>query len=497
VRRAALSAAGLLLLAGPTGLAFFSGGYFGGPRAWAGLAAWLIVALGLLAAPRAVPRTRGSWAALGGLGALAGITLLSVSWAPVATTAYHFGQIACLYLGALLAGALVLRGGAVRWAEPALGAGILIVIGYGVSERLLPGLLQFSRSVSAQGRLEQPLTYWNAMGELAAIGFVICTRIAGDGRRQAWLRMAALAGTAPLGMGLYISFSRGALFACLAGLLALVAVAPRFEQLRAVLLAALVGTLASIASAPFHGVTGLAGSLGTRESQGAITLLLVVLVALAGGLAQRQLIRHSAAGELCLPRRSPLIAVTLIFAGLTLAIVLGAKESSTASQPLSAGANRLVTLQSNRYAYWRVALRAFTTEPLHGVGAGGWRVYWLRWRKIGEYAQDAHSLPLQTLAELGLIGLAALAAFLAGVVLVARRALRVSPAAAAGPIAAFVVYLAHSPLDWDWEMPAVTLVAMVLVGALIAIAPAGSTGQAGAGAEPWPRAPRRSAVPRA
>jgi O-antigen ligase len=134
---------------------------------------------------------------------------------------------------------------------------------------------------------------------------------------------------------------------------------------------------------------------------------------------------------------------------------------------LSSGATRLVTLQSNRYAYWDVALRAFGTEPLRGVGAGGWSVYWLRWRTIDDFAQDAHSLPLQTLAELGLVGIGLLATFLAGVWLSARRALRRS-GAAVGPAAAFVVYIAHAPLDWDWQMPALTLVAMVLAGALLA-----------------------------
>ena len=40
-----------VLLAGPTALAFFSGGYFDGPRAWAGLVAWALVAVAVLAAP--------------------------------------------------------------------------------------------------------------------------------------------------------------------------------------------------------------------------------------------------------------------------------------------------------------------------------------------------------------------------------------------------------------------------------------------------------------
>jgi O-antigen ligase len=117
-----------------------------------------------------------------------------------------------------------------------------------------------------------------------------------------------------------------------------------------------------------------------------------------------------------------------------------------------------------------VALRAFGDEPLRGVGAGGWSVEWLRHRKINEFAQDAHSLPLQTLAELGLVGFAFLLAFVGGVALAARDALKVAPALAGGPVAALVTYLAHAPLDWDWEMPAVTLIALVLAGSVLGLA---------------------------
>jgi O-antigen ligase len=169
-----------------------------------------------------------------------------------------------------------------------------------------------------------------------------------------------------------------------------------------------------------------------------------------------------------LPRRAGWVALVVICAGLALAIVVGSKES--ARHPLSAGASRYVTLQSNRYAYWRVAVRAFAHEPLHGVGAGGWSVWWLRYRPFDDFAQDAHSLPLQTLAELGLVGIAALGAFFAGVALAARDAYRRAPMRAAGPIAAVVAYAAHSPLDWDWQMPAVTLVALILAGMLLALA---------------------------
>src|SRR5260370_6425946 len=114
-----------------------------------------------------------------------------------------------------------------------------------MSERLLPGVLHFSLSVSARGRLEQPLTYWNAMGELAALGFVLCARIAGDADRPRPLRAASAAAAAPLGLALYLSFSRGALFACAAGLVALIVAAPRRVQLRGLLVVVCAGALAA------------------------------------------------------------------------------------------------------------------------------------------------------------------------------------------------------------------------------------------------------------
>jgi len=467
IRGAVLTGARVVLLAGPMALAFFTGGYFDGPRITAGLIAWALVAVAAIAFVRPIPLGPGAKPALIGLALLAAWTLLSMTWAPIAGTAYHDGQRLLLYLGVLLAGAALLRTPAAQRAvEPVLAAGALIVIGYGISERLLPGVLHFSSSVSAQGRLEQPLTYWNAMGEVAAIGFVLAARLAGDARRPSAVRLAA-AGAAPtLGLGLYLSFSRGALFACAAGLVTLIVIAPQRALALAIARALAAAVVAALISAPFKGVTSLAGSAGSRERGGAVVLIAMVVITSLAVLAQRRLQASEPAGDLPLPARAPLVATLVVCAGLALAIVVGAKEGS--AQPLAAGSSRLVSLQSNRYAYWRVALRAFGDEPLRGVGAGGWSVYWLRYRPSAEGAQDAHSLELQTAAELGIVGLVLLAAFLAGIGLAARAAHRLAPGLAAGAIAGCVVYLAHSPLDWDWEMPAVTLIALVLAGSLLA-----------------------------
>jgi hypothetical protein len=468
LRRAVLSATGGLLLAAPTALAFFSGGYFDEARAWAGVGVWLAVVVAALAGAR-LPRGRSAWLVLGSLALLAAWTLLSLTWAPIAGRAYHAAQIAILYLGSLLAAAMLLRGRLLSWVEPALAAGTLVVIGYGLSERMLPGVLHFARSLSAEGRLDQPLTYWNAMGELAGLGLVLCARLAGDRVRPAALRAAAAAASAPLGLGLYVSFSRGAVFAALAGLVALLALAPRREQLQAILLAVAAGILAALCGAAFEGVTALSGSLSTREGQGALCLLLLAAVAAVAAAGQYFLATRGREGVLHLPARTPWIAAGAILVGLALAIVVGARESSVSSQSLSNGASRLVSLQSNRYDYWSVAIRAFASSPLHGVGAGGWSVEWLRLRQVKEAAQDAHSLPLQTLAELGLVGLLFLLALGAGLAWAGVRALARAPVAA-GPVAALIVYFAHSPLDWDWQMPALTLVAMVLGGTVLVLA---------------------------
>lgn len=472
---AMLAASRLLLLAGPTVLAFFAGGYFQGPRSWAGAGAWLAVLLGLAAGAR-LPRGRDGRLALAGLALLAGWTLVSVVWAPVAANAYQAGQIAILYVGGLIAASLALRGRrTVALAELVLAAGALVVIGYGLAGRVLPGILHYADVVAEEGRLSQPLTYWNATGELAAIGLVLGTRIAGDVARSRGLRVAAVAASAPLGVGLYLSLSRGALFAYFAGLVTLLTIVRGREQLRAIVLTVAVAAVASGATASLGGFASLHGSLSARETQGIIALVVILVVGAAGAGAAARL-----SGDdrlLQLPRHSGAIATAVIAAGLALAIVLGAHESTGAL----VGGSRLTSLSSNRYAYWSVALRAFSAQPLHGVGAGNWSVYWLRWRHLTESAQDAHSLPLQVLAELGIVGIALLAMFVAGLAMAARRALAQCPATA-GAVAGLVVYAAHAPLDWDWQMPAVTLVAIVLAGIVIGAAEAPERGRTTAAA---------------
>jgi hypothetical protein len=470
-----LTGARAILFMGPVAIAFFSGGFPAEPRNWAGLVAWLIVALVAAAGPSPMPRSRGARLAIAGIVGLAAWTLLSVLWAPLAGPAYHDAERVWLYAGALIAAAALLRNRAgLRMVEPAVAGGALIVVGYGLSERLAPWLLHFTASHTAFGRLEQPLTYWNAMGLVAALGLVIALRLAGDSTRRGLLRIAAAAACAPLGMGLYVTFSRGALFAYAAGVVVLVVAAPWHSQLRSIVVGVLASVAGAIAAAPFRGVSHLAGSYSSRVTDGTIALVLVAAVALAAAAAQRRLLvrersRAGTHGRLRLPKDAPLIALGVVLMALAAFVAVGSRERNSVTASAH-GASRLTTLESNRYQYWKVATGAFADHPLIGLGASGFAVRWLHDRPFAEGAHDAHSLYVETAAELGLVGLALLACLIVGTVLAARDAHRLASGLAAGPIAGLVAWAAHAAVDWDWEMPAATLPALLLAGVLLALA---------------------------
>src|SRR4051812_41711092 len=284
MRRAVLAIAGALLLSGSTALAFFSGGYYAEPRLIAAIVVWALVLALTLTRESPLPRTLPGQLALGGLGLLTLWSALSVTWAPLGGPAIEAVERLVLYTGALLLAVGVLRTrAALRAVEPALAAGATVVTGYGLAGRLLPGIVTLDRSRSAGGRLEQPITYWNAEGALAAVGLVLCARLAGDRTRPPAVRAAAAAAGAPPRAGLFVSFSRGAIAAVVLGLVVLVAGAPARAQLRAAAIALAAGIAAAVAAAPFPGVASLSG--GHAERDGAIVLVLLTLIGGAAALA--------------------------------------------------------------------------------------------------------------------------------------------------------------------------------------------------------------------
>jgi hypothetical protein len=111
-----------------------------------------------------------------------------------------------------------------------------------------------------------------------------------------------------------------------------------------------------------------------------------------------------------------------------------------------------------RTELWQVALHGFGASPLHGSGAAMYQTLWDRERPRFAYVINAHSLYLQAMAELGLPGLLLLLAVV-GVAIVglALRARGAQRSLYGALLAVAVVWALHAGVDWDWEMPVVTL----------------------------------------
>ncbi len=465
MRARALHVAAIVALACPTALAFASGGYFDEARLIVLIGAWVLVLVALaLGAP--LPARRTAWVALGALAAFTAWVAIAGGWAQLAATARGDLERDVLYLGALTAAVLLLGG--VRWlVEPVLAAGTLVAVGYALAGRLVPGIVELSATASAGGRLDQPLTYWNAMGALAALGLVLAVRIAGEPLRPRLLRVAAAAGAVPLTVGLLLTFSRGALIAAIVGVVLVLLLAPTAAQLRAAACALVPGGLAAFVATRSDAVRELEGGMGAREHQGlAVLVVLVVLVALAAALQWFAIGRPQRTWPVVPARR---LAGLAVVTALILVPVVTALAGSGGGGGAGFGAttSRLGSANSNRADYWRVAWDAAGDQPLRGLGPGGFGPVWLRERPYPEAVKDAHSLPLETLLELGLVGLALLLTLVGAVAVAARDALRVNAALAAGPAAVVATWFVHASIDWDWEMPALTLVAVACAGLLL------------------------------
>jgi glucose dehydrogenase len=100
-----------------------------------------------------------------------------------------------------------------------------------------------------------------------------------------------------------------------------------------------------------------------------------------------------------------------------------------------------------------------------GRGAGTYQLLWARDRPYDFTVTDGHSLYLEVMGELGLVGIlliaGVLAALLGGVALRARGPDRAPYAALLALIAMWAI---HAGIDWDWEMPVVTLWLFALGG---------------------------------
>ena len=135
--------------------------------------------------------------------------------------------------------------------------------------------------------------------------------------------------------------------------------------------------------------------------------------------------------------------------------------------------SRLLSADSeNRWVWWKEAAGAFSDRPVGGWGAGSFGVVHLLYRRDTLTVQQPHSVPLQFLAETGIVGallaLGGFALLLASAAGLPRR-LPKGPERllASALLGGAVAYAVHSLYDWDWDIPAVTLPAFLFLGVLV------------------------------
>jgi len=219
---------------------------------------------------------------------------------------------------------------------------------------------------------------------------------------------------------------------------------------------------------------GIYAAIGTLLAAGLALslrppLLRLVCLAPVGILLPSLYLTGSRAAELSLAaglvvlvrfsRRLPRVVTGAFAAAAAAAVALVAAASLHQEHNILSG-----LFGANRPHYWHVAWHEFRLNPVLGSGAGTFDRYWLLYRPVGSFARDAHSLYLETLAELGPIGLALLLAALALPLLVLRG--RRDPMLATAA-ASYVAYLVHTGVDWDWELPVVTLCGLVCGSGLL------------------------------
>jgi hypothetical protein len=125
----------------------------------------------------------------------------------------------------------------------------------------------------------------------------------------------------------------------------------------------------------------------------------------------------------------------------------------------------LNTSGSGRWQFWTAAVSEFRAHPLNGGGAGSWLAWWLEHPVIPAFTQYAHSLYLESLAELGIIGLLLIAsAVVVAVVGAVRSALLLESAEVAAAAACGIAFFAAAAYDWVWQLAGIAVVGVGMLG---------------------------------
>lgn len=456
--------------------------------------------------------------------AFAGLTGLSVAWSVAPDASWQDAGRMLAYAATFSASA------SLAWIAPggwrALLGGIVLaaatVCAYALLTKVVPNQLD---PHDIYARLQEPYGYWNAIGLTAAMGAVGFLWLGARRNGHALLSALAYPGLGLALVTLMLAYSRGALVALAVGLIAWMALVPlRLRGVRVLAIAALAAAPVVAwdfsKSALKDEAVGLVARTTAGHQFGVLLAAMTIVLALVG-------IAIGFFGDRGAPRASTRRAVgyaIVALLALALAGAVGALASTkrgvtgTISHDLSSlidpnakvpanTAGRLTAVGSVRARYWKEAIEIFEAHPALGAGAAGYQTARLRYRTAPLDVRQAHGYIVQTLADLGLVGLAVTLALLLAWMTAAGRCThpfnrrwqaRRSPTLAwrAQPLAytperigllsmlcIVIVFGVHSFVDWTWYVPGDALVALLCAGWLAGrgplaagnpLAPAGS-----------------------
>jgi O-Antigen ligase len=449
--------------------------YFSQSWGWVALAFLVPTTVLLLLERATVPgRLRIAFVCL--LGAYAAWIALSSLWSISTPGTIRELERILVYLAVGLALALVLRRGDSAGVLGGVALGVTLVAAYALATRLFQDKFHTYDDPYTLYRLSAPLGYANALAVLAAIGLLVAIGLMTHARRH--LTSCAPAAALPvLATTLYFTFSREAWVA----LLLAFGIAVALDRSRLLLLwtslVVAVPTAVCVAYASrLHALTTEDAPSVDAVREGhrlaAVVLGSCVVSALAVLLA-RAVARRVPVSKRVRQRVDVSLAVLVVAVTVVLVLVAvgplggvaGLEARFNAAPKTSADLNkRLFDISGNgRSEQFRVAWHAAKERPLAGNGAGSYEFLWYERRPSSDIVRDAHSLYLETLAELGVVGLALLLAPLLVLLLGGIRARRARFAASG--TAAFAAWAIAAGVDWQWEMVGVTLTALLAGGA--------------------------------
>jgi O-antigen ligase len=466
------AAAGIAVAAAVFALSYANGGFAPTTRSYAGIAAWWLLgagaAIGVAAALAGIDRV--ALAAVGLFAAFAIWVLISINWASDAERAFaQFNQVA-LYVA------------------------VLAIAGVALVSRCFPstfGLQSGATLVPAlKNRLSFPLGYWNGLGIEIALAYPILLAVMTS--RRSRLASALAAFPLPiLAAVMYLTSSRGAFAAAAVGIVAFLLLTPRrWPALAGVAVAGGAGAVAVAVLVPKkYLVNGdVDTALGVHQGHHAalwIGIACVLTALLWAGLAElgRRLPTPSRAVGRATAAALVVIVVAAIVAAHPIAKFDAFKSKPAVGSTQTTLDHLLNSSGSGRWQFWGSAVSEFRAHPLNGGGAGSWRAWWLQHGSLKVFSEFAHSLYLEALGELGIVGLLLIAAaVLVAVAGAIRSALLLESVEIAGAAACGIAFFAAAAYDWVWQLAGMAIVGVGMLGFALGALPstrAGAWGRSG------------------